>query len=229
MSDRSFRKRPRTITYEPMAVVTKKKSSKSLQSTVLRTLRSNLEQKYLPVSAASAAVAASGSIYSLNAITEGDDYSNRQGREVYLTSVDIDYFIKGPTTLATADAGQVMLIYDSRPNGVTPAASDLWSLTSPQGGSYLNQQVFPDRFHILYHGNYSFTSQNGVVQNALGTRVRRRVKIPAKFSKCGFYATGSTVPSVGLLILCVISDITTGVSTTGPSFQYNCVVNFTDV
>lgn len=222
MSDRAL-KRKRSVTSD---VVKKRqpRSAKSMQSIVLRTLRANLEPKLWALSATITTIPTGLACIQLNSIAEGSDYNNRVGREIFMQSVDLDYYLFQPATTTNQDFGHVSLVYDAQPNGVGAIGSDIFATAYPVGMSFMNTPVNPDRFKILWQRTYYFQS----TVNSGGQRVRTNIKIPAKYGKVGYYSSTATIPSTGALILCYSSNANTGVNTSAAQYTYNLQLNFVD-
>lgn len=84
----------------------------------------------------------------LNGVAQGDDYTNRTGRQIYMDSLSF-LFSAEPNTASTSPNGDILriiLFIDNQANGSTPATTDLL-----EAAGYLDQynENNSERFSIL--------------------------------------------------------------------------------
>lgn len=99
-------------------------------------------------------VTTAGSFRLLNGTTLGTDFTNRIGRKIIITSIQLRHMIQLENALntnlaATATGGQscrMIVFVDNQPNGATPSVADLLVEALPTSMLNLNNR---DRFRIL--------------------------------------------------------------------------------
>jgi len=102
------------------------------------------ELKYVDTAKATYVCNTTGTVTALNLIAQGDDVTNRQGRQVTLKSVRIHGYF-GPTDTATLkNYARVMLVWDSQPNSgsIATIANILTAATSVSALNLDNRQRF---------------------------------------------------------------------------------------
>ena len=121
-----------------------------------------------------------GGIYShyftlLNGLALGAEADQRIGRKVRMASVEFDLAFKLGGTVTEYDNGFWSLIYDKRPNGVTPILTDVFLPSGGYGTVILNETLHPGRFIELSRGNWNV----GIAKSWVQT-VHRKVSLGNK-------------------------------------------------
>lgn len=144
----------------------------------------------------------------LFAPTQGDDISNREGRNVYVYSITIKGSLT--TTAATAETAadtcqgvRMILCIDKQTNGAQMNSEDLITSSNPGTFNFQNTQFF-GRFRILKDKTYTFPptpiAANGTAAQIFQGSVVKYFKIKHKFAvplRVNFNATnGGTVADI---------------------------------
>lgn len=119
------------------------------------------EKKYVDVDTTIYQVNTTGSITLLNGLSRGDDAAaQRVGRKVTMTSVNVRGYAStessqnvGGATASTSQMVRCLIVYDSQPNGGTPALVDILKEARPESQLNINNR---DRFSVLANWEYAF-------------------------------------------------------------------------
>lgn len=104
------------------------------------------EQKVVDTAQANYACDTTGSVTLLNGVANGALFTERIGRKICMTSVQIRGLIYPQDTITTDNAFRVMIVYDSQPNGALPAVTDVLLAATATSMLNLNNR---DRFKVL--------------------------------------------------------------------------------
>lgn len=166
-----------------------------------------------------------GSVTLVNGIAIGDDFNNRDGRQITLKSVLIQGFV-GPTDASTGvNLARVMLVWDSQPNASLAAIADIFNAATATSPLNLTNR---DRFRVVMdkwfaHGPFDTTATMAVAD--------RTVSLCKKYKKLNntvtFGNTGATIASIqtGALLLVTIG---TNAVNAGASLTCSVRVRFTE-
>lgn len=114
--------------------------------------RSPEEQKVIDTAQASYSMDSSGTVVLLNGVATGTDFTNRIGRRVTISSIQIRGIIR-PTDLGTnPQCVRLMLVYDTQPNGALPAVGEV--VQNLNGTTMLNLNN-RDRFKVIMDKQYA--------------------------------------------------------------------------
>ncbi len=116
------------------------------QSRLQRQMQGIMEHKVVDTAAASYGANTTGSVTLLNGVAQGSDFTNRIGRKVTMTSVQLRGFLTPEDDQTEATLARVMLVYDSQPNGALPAVTDVLTAADSRSFNNLNNR---DRFRVL--------------------------------------------------------------------------------
>lgn len=175
----------------------------------------------------SAATVASTSVWLLNGVSQGSDYTNRIGRKITMTSV----FFRCTSSLATSPNAisipvRIMIVYDEQTNGADPAGTDL--LQTPANAMALTNLSNRDRFKILYDKIRTINTQ-GTTDGALADKLYLskyiKMSLPVIFN-----GTGNTSGAIqtGGLYMFFISNATAGTPDNRPKATFSSRVRFID-
>lgn len=190
--------------------------------------RSPQERKVIDVAQATYGLNTTGSVTALNLVATGTDYTNRIGRKVNITAVQM----RGFAALADATAGptltRIMLVWDMQPNGALALVTDVLNAALPDSFMNLNNR---DRFRVLYDKQFVFGATTNVATQAyaqapsvMNLNVYKRCNQPVTFS-----GTTAAIGSMetGALLLVTVGD-QTAASTAGANAYLTFRMRFTD-
>lgn len=186
------------------------------------------ELKYVDVASTAYACDTTGSVAALNLIAQGDDVTNRQGRQVSLKSCRV-FGIVGPQDASTlTNLARVMLVWDSQPNsGALPAITDILTASTAIAHTNLDNR---QRFTILRDWKESFGVYDTTATQAVaGTPMVATLDwyVPLKGIKTTYSGTTATIGVVatGSLLLVTVGQRAAGAGSTA---QLTSRVRFTD-
>lgn len=176
-----------------------KKKSRSSSSTLLN------EMKYFDVVvAALTAVAAGGSVASLNSIAEGSDYNNRVGRRLVPKYVQLNYYMSATTNL---DVVKISLVWDSQPNASLATYNTIFNVaTSSPALALRNVDNSVSRFKILW--DEEILVAGGVTDNDNVTG-QKFINL-SRMQAVEYSGAAAAVPYTGALYLCLGSYTNSG-------------------
>jgi len=169
---------------------------------------------------AGAAFNTTASIVLMNGVATGDDYTNRDGRKISMTSALLRLYFESSTT-TTEPLVRLMLIYDKQANGAAPTAADIFDATIATNAVSPNNLNNRDRFVTL--ADEAFIMKQGVnVAGSFRAHLCRYIKLPRL--QTVFSGTGATVASIatGSIYLVQVSNVAS-VTSTG-----TCRIRFID-
>lgn len=191
--------------------------------------RGRAELKYKDTAAANVGIPATWNLILLNGIAQGTDYTERIGRQSTMKSI----LFNGntfPTTTMSANAYQgtmvrFAIIYDTQPNGVAPAGTDIFIANTTLSPINL---VNRDRFRVLMDvrkqiGSFLLTATPALSAGSPANTYW------SKYKKCNldeqFSGTANTISSIstGALYLLFISD-----NSNVCMYDYHIRVRYTD-
>lgn len=191
----------------------------SVKRTVHRELNKAKETKWVPDASGPDVITSAGSIYGLAKISQGDGWSNRDGRQVKPRSIRLK-FIMQANSAPDENVLRVMVV-QARKNRDKLATTDLPASAidpvTPQ--NMIEYNVLYDRLFAL---NVESNTGNTGLKTASVT-LKPRNFIPMTWFSTS--TTGVSADNGGAIQLYVISTD----ATNGPSFQFSSTVNFHDM
>lgn len=179
-----------------------------------------------------------GSAKSLAVTTEGNGNEKRQGREIQVTRVEVNYScLLNAAVCGSMEFPRLIMLYDTQSNGAVPANTEILEL---QGAAFANEsQKFlnygnKERFVVLYDRYWSLPTY----EITAGMHIQRagptdeniftgRIDLDVDFPVV--YATGGSVPLSGNIILfCSGSVFLSGSGTSKWFLQYQSRITFLD-
>lgn len=117
----------------------------------------------------------------INAVSEGDDLTNRNGRRYQVTQLEYDYNVAisaaNYATLEAAQAqpisGRVLIVYDSQTNGAAPTINTILDQGSGTGiniQSGHRNMSYSQRFKVLVDEKYVLNNGSGLNVRLTGIR-----------------------------------------------------------
>lgn len=185
----------------------------------------NVEHKYIDTQVTSATIL--NTAYRVDPLTlcaEGDDMTNRNGRSIKATELDLRVQLQQNAAAAPV-MFRMMLIRDNACSGATLTMTDIVSSTIGTNNApndYRNVLTgATKRYDILYN---KFISLDG------GDSYKNWTKHIKLDSHVRYIGTGNTITSAGQgsLFLACISTGATGGTTDGSTLTYQCRVKFVD-
>jgi len=70
-----------------------------------------------------------GQIALMNGVTQGDDFTNREGRKFTVKAIQVQGKIAAGSSTALPTRTKVMVILDKQANGSLPTMTDIWTST----------------------------------------------------------------------------------------------------
>jgi hypothetical protein len=185
-------------------------------------IRPRKELKFVDLAAATYGFSTTGTITLLNGISEGDDYTNRNSRNVVIKSVAARGYVFAVGGLAlgasTPAKARHLLVWDNASNGALPAITDV--LTSADSFAFpsVNNEK---RFTILYDRTYVIGPLSTTATQAYADSTQRDVECLVKLdAPVEFIGTGATIASIGNGALLAITVGSAGVNVTSGSIGY---------
>lgn len=175
-----------------------------------------------------------GTVVQLNSnIAQGDDVTNRTGRQISTLYVDVQYAYFSQVALATVNFGaQVALVYDGQPDGAAPAYSTIFDANGGTAGmSFKDTANNKERFKIFWMDelptdNGSADPTTYMQRKRHFVDLRKNPSLSGKdYSVTRFGGTGAVVPTIGAWYLC-FGDSTN--STTTAKIMYIVKYCYTD-
>lgn len=102
---------------------------------------------------------AAGNLTLLNASTLGDNLNNRDGRQIFIQSIQVKFRAEFNAAAATASPLRFILFQDKQANGAAPAVGELLDIATAGAIDALRLLTTRKRFKILADRRY-YVSQN---------------------------------------------------------------------
>lgn len=156
------------------------------------------EHKYVDVAAANYVADTTGTVTLLNGIAQGDDNTNREGRQVTVTSVSIKGMLTPVDKTTGACYCRLIVVWDSANNGgAAPAITDLLVAANSVSHNNLNNRM---RFKVLMDEQYCVggnqdTTTQAYAQSPTVFTINRYMKLPPGCVTT-FSGTGATSASI---------------------------------
>jgi len=184
------------------------KSSRFIKGPVSVSRRKEL--KFIDTDLSSGVFNTTGVVIPLNLTATGDDYSNRDGRQVTVKSVVIHGFAtKGASVVPEKD--RWLLVWDNAANGALAAVSDILASVSANSAPNVNNQ---NRFTIL-RDSMNFTNANGAQVEHPSFLIEYFTKINEVTQYSGTTAAIGSVQNGALLFVTVGTAAATAATMTG--------------
>lgn len=154
------------------------------------------ELKYIDSGATQSDVDTTGVITLLNPIAQGDDNTNRDGRQVRTIScwLRLQHSLAGVNNV-NSQTGRFIIFWDNASNGVLPTVAQVLVAANPNSFVNLN---FQNRFTILYDHTSFYPGVNaaiaGVQSGVDGNMINKYIKINATTT---FIGTGGGITTMG--------------------------------
>ncbi len=155
----------------------------------------------------------------MTSIAQGDDFDNRNGRQIKMSSVSI----KGQLLGISGGVGivRIIIVRDNDNQGTVPAITDIFATSTgfAQGDHRLIGPNPQRRFTILADKSYVVGSTNANDNLNVPVSISRKVN-----SKCYFTGTAGTDEGKGSIWMSVVSNLAANV----PTFSGTRKVTFMD-
>lgn len=175
----------------------------------------NTEFKNVDINSSATAVAG-GNVLLLNATTQGDGQTNREGSSFRMKSVDVRFLINY-NGAAGFNATRVMLVLDRQTNGIAPAVTDILAtntIDSPRNLDYRK------RFKILSDKVYLVGANS---QPQRYSQVYKKLDVHTQCFASSNLGTVADISTHGLFLV-FLSDQ----AVNGPTFNYYTRIRFVD-
>lgn len=208
---------------------TLKKSKTTPQTTkanafIGRGLKTLQEKKTIDLDPLTDAVAGGTAVlYLLNGVATGDDFTDRDGRRIFMTSLQAKFSFYVNSAAASAGGNfRVMFFYDKQPNGAAPVVTDVLKSAAALANMNLNNR---SRFQLISNKVYAI---GPVTTTAIGAQscftddIYRKLNLDTQY-----LGTTNTIASIatGSLYMLYITDI---VGVAVGTFKGSCRVRFLD-
>lgn len=150
------KRRYRKKTYRKRGARRRPPTTRVIRQIAAKTVRSMAEHKMKQVENSLRSVAAdTDSSICLNNMTLGDDISNRTGRQIMMTSIQLNMVFYN--TSASADKQiRVILLYDREPQETAPAVAEVWDTTTVDW-QYGAPRLIDNRYRFKILKDWMFT------------------------------------------------------------------------
>jgi len=183
------------------------------------------ELKYIDVASAAYVTDTTGTLTLLNGIAEGDDNTQRSGRQATMKSVALAGFFQISTT-GTPQKVRVLLVWDNAANGAAPTIAGILSASTANSFHNVDNQ---SRFTILWDHTAVLGVWSLVATQSVMDQVIKDVNVVVPLNAVTqFVGTGATIASIGNGSLYLATIGTNAAGTTASSFIGAARVRFLD-
>lgn len=201
----------------PKFKMPKKKASPSLVQKVAKLEKQvrlqKDEWKSVETYLAGAAVTA-GTFYLLNGTTQGDGINQREGRQIYVQSVQCNFRAEWNSAAATSPATyRVILFMDKQSNGAAPAVGDLLDTSTALACDALRNLNNRKRFKILLDRRYAM-SPTGASNSAIVDSFYLKKFITTQYN-AGTAGTVADISSNSIYLLATSDEAVNGPNNSG--------------
>jgi len=181
------------------------------------------ELKFWDVAEANYVADTTGTVTLLNGISAGDDYDNREGRQILLKSVQIRGRVHPFDTTTLPTHARVLLVWDNAATGGAPTIANILTASTSNSFPLVNNQT---RFTILrdmsfFVGGISTTATSSYAMAPSGHTVEAYLKI----NQLVQYSSTAASINNGALYLVTIGD---QAANAGAQFTLATRVRFVD-
>jgi len=176
-----------------------------------------IEKKFIDSTQAIAALAGSA-ILLMNGVAIGDDYNNRNGREIKMKSIYMR--MTGANLVDQESSIRVMLVYDKQPNGAAPAITDILTSADVNAPNNLNNK---ERFITISDKVYTAST---AAKRSWICKKYKRLDTSVQYSGTG--ATIASIATGAVWLILIPQSLSTGASTANYVVGYQTRVRFTD-
>lgn len=185
------------------------------------------EFKFNDIASATYTPGTSGTITLLNGVAIGDDYTDREGRQVKMKSVHVRGYVRANAATPTVGGflTRLLLVWDNATNGAAPTVGDILvgstSIVLPQISN-------ANRFTILRDQQFALTSVSNLATAAWAGESTEEIDMYVPLNDITQYrGTDATVTSIqnGALWLLTLADYA---GSGAPTFQLATRVRFAD-
>jgi len=156
----------------------------------------------------------------LNGTIPGDNVTNRTGRQITNSSLNIKLVVQPVATLATLTTYQMAIVYDKQSNGAVPSWGDIWSM-SDNSAPTLNNTAYMcmgrnpsniDRFDVIHNGMYHCRGGSTNVGNEDARQtLQKYIKLKNRITRYNSGVTGTiTDIQTGALWCVFFGDLVSG-------------------
>lgn len=171
------------------------------------------EWKSIETYMAGSAVAA-GTLYLLNGTTQGDNINQREGRQIYVQSIQSNFRAEWNSGAVTSPGTyRVILFYDKQSNGAAPAVSDLLDTSTALSCDALRNLNNRKRFKILLDRRYALTP-TGASNSAIVDSFYLKKFITTQYN-AGTAGTVADISSNALYLLACSDEAVNGPNNSG--------------
>lgn len=211
------------IVYKP-AKKKSKDAKQDRQIALLKRRMPRIEKKYIDNYIVSQKFNTSFSFKLLNAVTQGDDYDNREGKRCHFFRLELAGTLNTRSVTGGSAVCRMMIIQDKQANEAVFSTADL--LTDQNDIFSLYDPVYAKRFKVLYDKIIDLNSQAANSANLTYRTFRRNKKISVDTS---YVLSGGTIADIvtNSIYLVYGSNIASGTDDSEGSAQVR--LWFTDV
>lgn len=156
------------------------------------------EHKFVDVAAAFYPADTTGTVTLLNGVSQGDDFTNRQGRQVTFTSISIKGILSPVDATTSPCYCRLIVVWDSAQNsGTAPAITDLLVSSTSLSHNNLNNRM---RFKVLMDEQYAVggvqdTATQAYAMSPTVQVINRYLKLPPGCTTT-YSGTGATAGAI---------------------------------
>lgn len=167
-----------------------------------------------------------GTVTLLNGVATGDDFTDRDGRRITMTSLYIQGMVTAVDNVTGASLARLIVVYDKQANGAAPAITDVLKAADSYAQINLNNR---SRFQIIADKRYALGPMSDTATQAFaGSPSVMPVKIYRKLNlETQYSGTGATIASIatGSLYMLTIGNQGAG---GGSNFALSARVRFVE-
>jgi len=168
----------------------------------------------------SSVIDSTGALVLLNGLARGDEINERNGREVVMKSVQINFGVQCTITTGTDQYARVLLVYDRQSNGAAPAITDILVSNNTTAVRNLENRR---RFKILMDRRYTL-NQASEAGSKISDSFYRRLRHPITFNS----GDAGTVADITTGSLYLVTMGSNAAGATAGSCLYYSRVRFQD-
>jgi len=212
--------------------------SRSFKNAVRSSVSGMTEKKaYQNLRNATILVSGTPKVDTLNAMAQGDEYDQRDGKQITMNGLTFSLVIApNGTAFATSNAptwGRWCIVLDRECKGAAPAWSDVYDISAGTDDMLAARLASnQDRFKVLREG--TFVSNNYSLEGDMSCNIKEYIDmthLPDRDRRVKFSGTAAGVASImsnGLFLMTCISDQAILQSTALPYYTYGSRLTYTD-
>jgi len=186
------------------------------------------ERKVIDVAQTLTPVNTTGSVTLLNGVATGDDFTDRDGRKILMTALQLRGIAYRDTATGQnlPDLIRIMIVEDLQANGAAPAVTDILKTAEPTSFMNMNNR---DRFKVHFDRQLPISMSTVAGTSALSNGGVHNISVYKKLNaSVTFQGTANTIASIATssFFLVTIGNIAAG--TNDSAFLWSSRIRFID-